>query len=46
MIYRISDFDPVEDRYMAILVNDRSDVKVKEANATVQNNDNIMVKNK
>ena len=36
MIYRIADFDPVEDRYMAILVNYRSDVKAKEANATVQ----------
>jgi len=33
---KISDFDPEEDKYMAISVNYRGDVKAKEANATVQ----------
>jgi len=31
-----ADFDPEEDKYMAISVNYRGDVKSKEANATVQ----------
>jgi len=30
------DFDPVEDKYMAISLNYRGDIKSKEANATVQ----------
>jgi tubulin alpha len=33
---KIADFDPEEDKYMAISVNYRGDVKAKEANATVQ----------
>merc|ERR1719430_2340080 len=33
---KIADFDPVEDKYMAISVNYRGDIKSKEANATVQ----------
>eukprot|EP01084_Bolivina_argentea_P064836 118194_1 len=33
---KISDFDVEEDKYMAISVNYRGDVKAKEANATVQ----------
>merc|ERR1712083_1084571 len=33
---KIADFDPEEDKYMAISVNYRGDVKSKEANATVQ----------
>jgi tubulin alpha len=33
---KIADFDSEEDKYMAISVNYRGDVKAKEANATVQ----------
>jgi len=33
---KIADFDPEEDKYMAISVNYRGDVKAKKANATVQ----------
>merc|ERR1711878_144478 len=33
---KIADFDAEEDKYMAISVNYRGDVKAKEANATVQ----------
>merc|ERR1712032_1095242 len=33
---KIADFDAEEDKYMAISVNYRGDVKSKEANATVQ----------
>merc|ERR1712157_601032 len=33
---KIADFDPEEDKYMAISVKYRGDVKAKEANATVQ----------
>jgi tubulin alpha len=33
---KIADFDPEEDKYMAVSVNYRGDVKAKEANATVQ----------
>merc|ERR1719461_708411 len=36
MLVKYSDFDPVEDKYMAISVNYRGEVKSKEANATVQ----------
>merc|ERR1712038_1027369 len=36
MLVKYSDFDPVEDKYMAISINYRGDVKSKEANATVQ----------
>merc|ERR1712111_113682 len=31
-----ADFDPVEDKYMAISLNYRGEIKSKEANATVQ----------
>merc|ERR1712003_123445 len=33
---KIADFDPEEDKYMAISVNYRGDVKAKKANSTVQ----------
>ena len=33
---RLNDFDPEEDKFMAISLNYRGDVKSKEANATVQ----------
>merc|ERR1711933_500870 len=33
---KYADFDPVEDKYMAISVNYRGEIKSKEANATVQ----------
>merc|ERR1712242_59361 len=33
---KIADFDPEEDKYMAISVNYRGNVKAKKANATVQ----------
>jgi len=33
---KIADFDPEEDKYMAISVNYRGDVKAKKANASVQ----------
>merc|ERR1711881_570952 len=36
MLVKYEDFDPVEDKYMAISVNYRGDIKSKEANATVQ----------
>jgi len=36
MLVKYSDFDPVEDKYMAISVNYRGEIKSKEANATVQ----------
>merc|ERR1712165_437439 len=36
MLVKYADFDPVEDKYMAISINYRGDVKSKEANATVQ----------
>jgi tubulin alpha len=36
MLVKYSDFDPVEDKYMAISINYRGDVKSKEANSTVQ----------
>jgi len=36
MLVKYADFDPVEDKYMAISVNYRGGVKSKEANATVQ----------
>merc|ERR1712099_138872 len=36
MLVKYSDFDPVEDKYMAISVNYRGQIKSKEANATVQ----------
>merc|ERR1712039_356888 len=36
MLVKYADFDPVEDRYMAISVNYRGSIKSKEANATVQ----------
>merc|ERR1712176_1652521 len=36
MLVKYGDFDPVEDKYMAISVNYRGEVKSKEANATVQ----------
>jgi len=35
-LVKIQDFDPKEDKYMAISLNYRGDVKSKEANATVQ----------
>jgi tubulin alpha len=35
-LVKISDFDPKEDKYMAISLNYRGSVKSKEANATVQ----------
>merc|ERR1711972_1176296 len=36
MLGKYADFDPVEDKYMAISLNYRGDVKSKEANSTVQ----------
>jgi len=36
MLVKYADFDPVEDKYMAISINYRGEVKSKEANATVQ----------
>merc|ERR1711979_77379 len=36
MLVKYDDFDPVEDKYMAISVNYRGSIKSKEANATVQ----------
>merc|ERR1711981_135214 len=36
MLVKYEDFDPVEDKYMAISLNYRGDVKSKEANSTVQ----------
>jgi len=36
MLVKYTDFDPVEDKYMAISINYRGEVKSKEANATVQ----------
>jgi tubulin alpha len=35
-LVKIGDFDPKEDKYMAISLNYRGSVKSKEANATVQ----------
>merc|ERR1712073_195459 len=36
MLVKYADFDPVEDKYMAISVNYRGSIESKEANATVQ----------
>merc|ERR1711981_783306 len=36
MLVKYADFDPVEDKYMAISINYRGDIKSKEANTTVQ----------
>merc|ERR1712050_576334 len=36
MLVKYAEFDPVEDKYMAISVNYRGDIKSKESNATVQ----------
>merc|ERR1712026_356099 len=36
MLVKYADFDPVEDKYMAISINYRGNIKSKEANATVQ----------
>merc|ERR1739848_694676 len=36
MLVKYADFDPVEDKYMAISINYRGQIKSKEANATVQ----------
>merc|ERR1712083_1139622 len=36
MLVKYADFDPVEDKYMAISVNYRGSIQSKEANATVQ----------
>jgi len=36
MLVKYEDFDPVEDKYMAISLNYRGDIKSKEANSTVQ----------
>merc|ERR1712038_1678548 len=36
MLVEYADFDPVEDKYMAISINYRGSIKSKEANATVQ----------
>merc|ERR1711973_366245 len=36
MLVKYEEFDPVEDKYMAISINYRGDIKSKEANATVQ----------
>merc|ERR1712223_252053 len=36
MLVKYSDFDPVEDKYVAISINYRGNIKSKEANATVQ----------
>merc|ERR1712048_728629 len=36
MLVKYQDFDPVEDKYMAISLNYRGEIKSKEANSTVQ----------
>merc|ERR1719166_747008 len=36
MLIKYTDFDPVEDKYMAVSLNCRGEIKSKEANATVQ----------
>merc|ERR1711878_157055 len=36
MLVKYEDFDPVEDKYMAISINYRGEIKSKEANSTVQ----------
>merc|ERR1712026_114121 len=36
MLVKYADFDPVEDKYMAISINYRGDIMSKEANSTVQ----------
>jgi len=36
MLVKYADFDPVEDKYMAISINYRGEIMSKEANATVQ----------
>merc|ERR1712038_1871973 len=36
MLIKYPDFDPVEDKYMAISLNYRGEIQSKEANATVQ----------
>merc|ERR1712012_1508723 len=36
MLVKYEDFDPVEDKYMAISINYRGEIKSKEANAAVQ----------
>merc|ERR1711907_340350 len=36
MLVKYADFDPVEDKYMAISINYRGEIKSKEANSTVQ----------
>merc|ERR1711879_1031059 len=36
LLVKYAEFDPVEDKYMAISINYRGDIKSKEANATVQ----------
>merc|ERR1711931_317928 len=36
MLVKYGDFDPVEDKYMAISINYRGKIKSKEANSTVQ----------
>merc|ERR1712050_252079 len=36
MLVKYAEFDPVEDKYMAISINYRGGIKSKEANATVQ----------
>merc|ERR1712038_2106848 len=36
MLVKYADFDPVEDKYMAISINYRGNIKSKEANTTVQ----------
>merc|ERR1712048_292836 len=36
MLVKYSEFDPVEDKYMAISINYRGQIKSKEANSTVQ----------
>merc|ERR1719486_519831 len=36
MLVKYADFDPVEDKYMAISLNYRGQIKSKEANSTVQ----------
>merc|ERR1712154_513004 len=36
MLVKYEDFDPVEDKYMAISLNYRGEIKSKEANTTVQ----------
>merc|ERR1712151_511334 len=36
MLVKYAEFDPVEDKYMAISINYRGEIKSKEANSTVQ----------